>query len=485
MIAPRQKKKARVGVFGVGHDGYWPQFPGMKERLQGYIKKVEQRLAAFDCELIMGEMVDSDNAAGSIIDQFVREDLDLVICYFATYGLSTKIVHIAQRVDRPMLILNLQPTSAVDYARADTHELLANCTVCVIPEIASAFNRCEINYRLVTGVLEGDHPAAKDAWHQIEQWIRAAGVARTLQYARVGLLGNAYPGMVDMYADHALLHGQLGTHIEHLEMCGLWKRAKEATKSEIKVKLEETKEFFVISEDSPTDPLAKAPTRADLEIAARVSCGLDKLFQDFRLDGMAFYYRGADDNEYERLGASMILGNTFLTCKGYPCAGEGDLKNALVMLIMDSLGAGGSFSEFYLMDFEKDQILMAHDGPAHIAIASGKPILRGLGLYHGKSGRGCSVEMRVKHGPITILSLAQVRQGKLKLIVAEGESVPGEILQIGNTNTPVKMPMGVAEFVNRWSLEGPSHHWAMGVGHVADEIEKVASLMEIELVRVC
>ena len=177
MLEPRQKKKARVGVFGVGHDGYWPQFPGMKDRLQGYIKKVEQRLAAFDCELIMGEMVDSDIAAGSIIDQFVREDLDLVICYFATYGLSTKIVHIAQRVGRPMLILNLQPTPAVDYARVDTHEMLANCTVCVIPEIASAFNRCEINYRLVTGVLEGNHPAAKDAWRQIEQWIRITTAA--------------------------------------------------------------------------------------------------------------------------------------------------------------------------------------------------------------------------------------------------------------------------------------------------------------------
>jgi L-arabinose isomerase len=151
------------------------------------------------------------------------------------------------------------------------------------------------------------------------------------------------------------------------------------------------------------------------------------------------------------------------------------------MKILDLLGAGGSFTEIYALDFREKVLLMGHDGPFHLAVAEGKPILRGLGLYHGKSGYGVSVEASVRKGPITILGLTQTRDGRLKLLAAEGESLAGERLKIGNTNTRLRFGLEPAPFINAWCSQGPTHHCALGVGHVLGKIEKVAALLDLEL----
>ena len=219
-----------------------------------------------------------------------------------------------------------------------------------------------------------------------------------------------------------------------------------------------------------------------LRWSARVAVGLDKLVQDFDLNGLTYYYRGLNGNESEELGASLIVGNSLLTARGVPASGEGDLKTCIAMLIMDRLGAGGSYTEFYAMDFNDDFILMGHDGPGHVAIASGKPLLRGLGLYHGKRGYGLSVEFNVKTGPVTILGMTQTADGRLKMLAAEGESIPGPPLQIGNTNSRLRFGLDPAEFMNRWSEQGPTHHCALGVGHQLNKIRKLARLLDLELV---
>ncbi|MCA9450875.1 MAG: arabinose isomerase, partial [Candidatus Omnitrophica bacterium] len=264
-----------------------------------------------------------------------------------------------------------------------------------------------------------------------------AGVMRQVNYSRIGFLGHTYPGMLDMYSDFTMHHAQLGTHIEVLEIDDLQVRVDAVTDEEIEAKIAEIKEVFDLAEPG-RDKISQPITPESLNWSARVACGLDQLVADFDLNGLTYYYRGLNSNPSEELGAGLIVGNSLLTARGVPASGEGDLKTCVVMLMMDRLEAGGSYTEFYAMDFNEEFILMGHDGPGHIAISDEKPVLRGLGLYHGKRGYGISVEFNVKIGPVTILGLSQTADGRLKMLAAEGESIPGPTLQIGNTNSRLK-----------------------------------------------
>jgi len=158
------------------------------------------------------------------------------------------------------------------------------------------------------------------------------------------------------------------------------------------------------------------------------------------------------------------------------------VKNIQAMKIMDCFGAGGSFTEYYAADFNDDVLLMGHDGPAHIAIGEGKTKVRPLRVYHGKVGQGLSVEMTVKHGPVTLLSVVQTSDGKLKLLAAEGEAVRGPILEIGNTNSRYRFRKGIRGFINEWNAQGPAHHCAVGVGHISSKLQKLASLLRMDYV---
>ncbi len=87
----------------------------------------------------------------------------------------------------------------------------------------------------------------------------------------------------------------------------------------------------------------------------------------------------------------------------------------------------------------------------------------------------------MKTGPITILGMTQTAEGQLKLLAAEGESMPGPILEIGNTNSRLRFSLDPAEFVNRWCAEGPTHHCALGIGHQLNRIRKLAGLLRLPL----
>ena len=483
-----KRTSPKIGLFGIGLAAYWLQFPGLKSRLETYQRIVRDRLSRW-CEVIDVGLVDTAGAAATAANRLGRESVDMTFCYVGTYATSSQVLPVVQKANAPILILNLQPASALNYAKTDTAEWLANCCACCVPEIACAFARSRIDFHVVTGVLgvEGGkhgealptHADSLQAWEEIEYWVRAASVVSALRRSRFGFLGHTYPGMLDMYSDFTRHSASLGMHIEVLEMCDLAERLPKENSPEVKRKKREVQEAFEISGESPSDELARAPTAKQMNWAGRVAVALDRLVADFDLDGLAYYYRGLNSNEYERLAAGMIPGCSLLTGRGVPCSGEGDLKNCEAMKMMDLLGCGGSYTEFYVMDFDSDFLLVGHDGPFHLRIAEGKPILRGLGLYHGKRGFGVSVEARVKLGPVTLLGMTQTADGNLKLVAAEGESISGATLNIGNTNSRIRFKHGMKNFVNAWSMEGPTHHCALGVGHIAPVLRHVASLLNI------
>ncbi|WP_420455676.1 L-arabinose isomerase family protein [Rubrivirga sp.] len=467
---------ARVGLFGVGLDTYWAQFDGLRDRLEGYQAQIADRLAG---EVVDGGLVDSVEAAREAAERFRHGDVDVVFLYVSTYALSSTVLPVVQRVGVPVVVLNLQPTAAIDYGwfnglkdrHAMTGEWLANCQACAVPEIASVLMRAGVGFHQVTGTLDDDV-----AWAEIDAWTDAARAARVLRESRLGLLGHYYNGMLDLYTDPTLQSVAFGSEVVHLEMDALQALRESVTDGEVDAMLDEIDEAFDVSPECARDELRRA---------ARTAVALDRLADAERLGALAYYYEGVPGGTYEDLIGSVIVGTSLLTARGVPVAGEYDVKNAQAMKVMDALGAGGSFTEFYGMDFDDDVVLMGHDGPGHIRIAEGKPRLKPLAVYHGKPSHGLSVEMSVAHGPATALAVVQTGAGRLKLLVAEGEAVPGPILEIGNTNSRYRFPLGVRAFMDRWCAEGPHHHCAIGVGHQGSRIEKLGALLGLEVVQIC
>jgi L-arabinose isomerase len=472
-------KNVRIGLFGIGLDTYWPQFPGLKERLEGYLAGVGARLARPGVEVVNLGLIDSPARALEAGHAFRREEVDLIFLHVTTYALSSTVLPVVRRAKVPVIVLNLSPEAAIDYdsfnrlgnRTAMTGEWLAHCGACPVPEIANVFKRASIPFHQVTGRLRDD-PVC---WDEINAWIDAARVAHILSHNRLGLMGHYYNGMLDIGTDTTLLCAVFGGHLEIVEVDELAAWRREVTPAQTKTRVDEFKKMFEVQTDCSVE---------ELERAARTSIALDRLVAEHDLGSLAYYYMGSGNAENEDAISSIILGNSLLTARGIPVAGEYEVKNVQAMKIMDSFGVGGSFTEYYALDWKDDIVLMGHDGPGHIAIAEGKIKVRPLDVYHGKVGRGLSVEMSVKHGPVTLLSVIESGDGRFKFLMAEGESVPGPILEIGNTNSRYRFPQGARRFVNDWNAQGPAHHCAVGISHIARKIEKLGHLLNVETVRV-
>ncbi|WP_419994076.1 arabinose isomerase [Streptomyces boninensis] len=465
---PATARRPRIGLVAGGLGAYWPQFPDLLPQLQRSAARVAERMGAFDAEVIDVGFI-SDAEEGAAAAQKLRAaDCDLIVGFLTTYMTATMLVPIAQRSGAPVLLINLQPTESMDHATFDTGQWLAYCGACPLPEMANAFERCGIDFRSVSGYLEDER-----AWARIGRWIKAAGVRSVLRNGRHGLMGHLYPGMYDVSTDLTMVTGNLGGHVEVLEFDDLRVRVEKVGDADVEAKLAETRKVFELD--------AETVVNEDLAWAAKVAVGLDRLAADFDLDSLAYYHRGLDGETHERLGAGMILGASLLTARGIPAAGEYELRTSLAMLITDRLGAGGSFTELQALNFRDGVVEMGHDGPGHLAISDSRPLLRGLGVYHGKRGWGVSVEFEVKHGPVTTVGLGQTRDGRYQLIASEGAVVEGPRLKIGNTTSRVDFGRDPGEWCDDWSASGVGHHWALATGHILPELRAVADLMGVEL----
>lgn len=463
----------KTGLFSIGLDTYWPQFDGLLDNLTGYHNHISDKLTDMGADLIDAGMVDNPEKAQDAARLFKTEDVDIIFLFISTYALSSTVLPVVQKAKVPVVMLNIQPVAQLDYeafnAMGDRGKMtgvwLEHCQSCSLPELACVFNRSGIDYHVVSGYMQEDY-----VWQEIQDWVDAAKVAEGMRDNRVGILGHYYNGMLDVYSDLTQQSAAFGNHFEILEMCELFDLRQAVTEQEIEHKIAEFNQKFEVSSECE---------QTEIERAAKTSVALDKLIAKHKLGSMAYYYEGT--GEYENIVTSVIAGNTLLTGANTPIAGECEIKNVQAMKIMDLFGVGGSFSEFYLSDFKDDVVYLGHDGPAHFAIAEGRVGLVPLPVYHGKPGKGLSIQMTVKHGPVTVLSVVTSRDGSVFLQVCEGESVPGPVLHIGNTNSRYKFPMGARNFMNEWSRGGPSHHCAIGVGHIANKLEKLGEILGIEV----
>ena len=473
-------EELRIGLIGLGLDAYWNQFDGLEHRLLSCLTEVEQKMCGDRRRICNLGLVDSPEKALDAGHACRRNDVELLFVHVTTYALSSALLPVIQRAKVPVILLNLQPAPAIDYAKVNqmknrtamTGEWLAHCSSCSVPEFPNVLRRLDIAFHQVTGMLHDD----SECWDEIEQWIQAAKLVHTLGHSRLGLMGHYYGSMLDIATDLTQLSGRFGVHVEMLEVDELSALRRSVTAEEIDKKLVRFADFFEVDSDC---------AEAELSQAAQTSVALDRLVTERDLDLIAYYYKGSGIPENEITMNSIILGTSLLTGEGVPVAGEYEVKNSIAMKMLDLLGVGGSFTEYYAMDFAADLVLMGHDGPGHVKIAQDKIKVRPLLAYHGKVGKGLSVEMSVKYGPVTLLSVVEHKNCGFTLLVAEGASVPGEILEIGNTNSRYRFPLKARRFVEEWNSHGPAHHCAIGIGHVAGHIRKVSHLLDLDFKQVC
>ena len=466
LLPPKARRKPRIGLVAGGLGTYWPQFPDLLPQLQESARYVSERFRGMDAEVTDVGFI-SDAQEGAVAAEQLRQaDCDLIVLFLTTYLTSSMVLPIAQRANTPVLVIDLQPTEKMDHASFDTGAWLAYCGQCPVPEVGNVFRRAGIPFRSVSGWLRQE-----SAWQRIERWINAAHVRAALRHARHGLMGHVYPGMLDVSTDLTLLPVTFGSHVEVLEFDDLRVRVEQVTDAETSERMSLAREIFTL-DDTVNDE--------DFAWGARVSVGLDRLVEDFDLDSLAYYHRGLDGEQHERLGAGMILGASLLTARGIPATGEYELRTTVAQLATQVVGAGGSFCEIQALNFEDGVVEMGHDGPAHLAVSARDPLLRGLGVYHGKRGWGVSVEFDVQPGPVTLLGLGQDRDGGLAFVASEGTVVPGPLLEIGNTTSRVDFGRDPGEWVDEWSATGIGHHWSLSVGHRAGDYRAAASLLGID-----
>lgn len=473
-------KKAKIALVTLGHYIYFNQFEGLKAELMQKGENFKRYIDSEKYTIVDAGFVDSVNEAFEAVKMLKREDIDLLFILLSTYVPSAAAAPFAHYLDVTQVLVCIQPLDLLDCKLATTYIQLANDDICAMPEIAGVYERLgkKIPHCIVAAASQSDYIAK-----QVNEWCLAAFAKAAFKYETFGYLGHTYEGMYDMHTDATAFTATFGSHVKMLEMCELSDLFKNVTDTEIGDIINEVKDIFEICDPS-VDQLTDFVSEEDLLYSASAAAALKKLISDNKLTALAYFYKSEKGNPYEKLAANLIIGNTLLTSSGIPLAGEADLKTAAAMLIMQRIGAGGSFAEIHPFNISSDTVLIGHDGPHNIQIAEGKPRLRKLKKYHGKSGSGIGVEFSLKSGPVTLLSISVDRNGKLRMIAAEGESLSGDIPQTGNTNTRVKFGCPIETFLSKWCQSGSTHHLALGVGQCMSTLRKFSEMTGIELIEV-
>ena len=479
LTVPRRKPlTARVGVLSVGLDTYWKQFPGVREELVAKCDDFESKLRSNGVETVRFALVDCPQTARAELPKVMAADLDVLFVDMVTYGTSSVFAPFVRELNIPIVLVALQIDAPKDFGRSDIREILVTDDICALPEYTGVARRFG---KPVADCIVGPRYGDPETDEQIRQWCACARVLHDLKRARIGLMGHVLEAMYDMQTDPTAVSSAFGCHVtlcEPDEMLEDFRRPDPAAVDAMKRRIL----GFFDTPDPASDPVTEKLRPEDLEVAAKAAVALENFVNRRDLDGLAYYYEGEAGSATRELVSNLIVGNSLLIGAGFPMCGEFDLKNCIAMFIFDRLGIGGSFCELHPADYRRNSVLVGHDGPHHVNIASGRPVLRSLKKYHGKPGHGAGVEFSIKPGPVTILSIGVKEDGHFKLIIAEGTAMDWPIPPTGNTSTHVVFPGNVRHFLRNWAMEGPTHHFALGVGHHAAELLKLARVLKIEAV---
>jgi len=456
----------KIALVSGGLGVYWGQFDGLLDTVRASASTIVDRIEGIGATVTDFGVVSDPVAGASAADRIRQADVDLVVFFVATYMTSAQVLPIFKYGGAPVLLVCLQPKRSMDHENFGTGDWLGFAGSAGLPELCVALERLGLPARSVSGYLDDDR-----AWAKIGRYIRATGVMANLRRGRYGLLGHLYPGMFDIASNITSTYSTFGGHVEILELDDLRRLYDGVTDADADKVLGTVERVFAV--DDGVD-------RENVRFQARVSAALDRLIQEYDLDTLAYFHMGNSDDIYSRLATAFPIGATLLSTRGVPTVTEFELRAGIAMFITGQLGGGGTFTEGQALDFDRGHVELGHNDAADASITSGRPVLRNLEVFHGKSGGGASVEATVRPGPVTQFSIGELHDGRLRFIASEGVAVPGPAIRIGNTTTRVDFGCDPGDWTDAWAQSGSTHHWSMAVGHLAKDIEVLAGLLGVE-----
>ena len=462
--------KPKVGLFSIGLDAYWPQFPKMKGKLEEYNKEIEKKLSAYSDVLNVG-MIDNADKSMSAGRLFKQQGAQIIFCHCATYSVSSNMLPAVREAGCPVIFLNLQPVSALDCETVtEIDQWLGTMTSGAVPEMTAVLIREGSIFDVITGKLYEDSEAERE----MKEWCDAARVKSIIRHGTIGMIGQAYEGMMDLYIDRTNLKSRLGIEtksIEHIELADM---GRDVSQNEIESATDEILDLFDHENVS----------RAQISGAARVYVIIKRLVREKGFMGLAYHYAGRVTKELEDIVSTSNVAFSMLTTFGVPCCVEGDVKACIASIILKELSGTSELSEIYSLDYDQDVAIIGHSGSGDACISDRQPLLKATEVFHGKTGKGFLTQFYVKEGPVTLLACSQDKDGEFKIICAEGKCVPGPILGLGDTNSRIQFSIGMRQFINEWCRRGPTHHFVMALGHHSETIEKTARLLECRFERI-
>jgi L-arabinose isomerase len=462
--------KPQIGVLPIGHFHYWDQFAGLKKLGLSMFSKLRNHLEKIG-DVVAPELVDTMEKAERVAEFFRHRDIDILLIFPFGYAPSMCVVPAVQKLDAPIRILNAHEDSSYDYRAADTTIYLHHEGVCCVPEISGALVNLGKKFRVLSG-----HFRQAELWKRLRADCLGAAAARAFRSLNIGLIGEIYTNMSDMPIDEHRLLRATGKLLVRPEVEEIEEACQRVTPEQLQEMYREFREMYDVDE---------TVTDEHMRTSAQVAVAYDEIIRKkYGIDAFGYYWWG-EKELITQLRSQSALAVSRLSALGRPGVTEGDVKAAMAMKLLDLLGAGGMFLEFFSMDFDQEFLLMGHDGPSNINIAAKRPRLQHLEVHHGKSGRGLGIDFEMQQGPMTLLNLTQFGSGDtFKLIYTVAEVVAGEVLGIGNPNCRVRVSRPIPEFMDAWCQEGPEHHIALGLGDRSAEIETFAEAMGFGCIRV-
>jgi len=421
-------------------------------------------------DVITPGLVDTEEKAFEAGRFFKREDIDLLLVLPLGYTTGIVVVPCARQLDVLIRILNAHKDSSYDYKTADTTTYLYHEGPCCVPEYSAGLASIGKSFRIRTG-----HFGQERFWDEVRADCIGASAARAFRSMNVGLIGTTYTGMVDMPVDEHRLLRATGRLLVRPEVEEIQEAYHRVTEDQLRDMYGQFRQMYDVDD---------TVTEEHMEFSAQLAVAYEEVILRHDIYAFGYYWWGQKELTTQ-LRSQSGLAVSRLAALGRPGVTEGDVRTAMAMKILDLLGAGGMFVEFFAMDFDDDILLMGHDGPSNINMSEGRPRLQHLKVHHGKTGHGLGIDFDVPKGPVTLLNLSQFDAGDtFKLIYSVGQIVPGDILNIGNPNCRVKVAKPIHEFFEQWCLQAPPHHIALGIGDHGEEIEAFAEAMKFKVVRI-